>query len=205
TTSQFVYSIAFNSLVTGERIDSDYEAYVGAYYEWGVSFTTRVLNKSNLLQAKYGLSLMYNNLESSDDFYWVRNGDVTNFVESNINLDHSRLRNVYLGLPLHLEFDFGRNKTSGIFKKQQGWRLGVGGYGGYLLKSKQVLRYEIDGDEVEVRRKGDFNLNKFTYGLSSYIGYKTMSLYVKYDLRPLFEDNPVEQNNISAGLRFDFD
>jgi len=204
TTSQFIYSIAFNSLITAERLDSDLTPYVGAYYEWGFSFTTRVFRNSNLLQVKYGLSLMYNNLESDDDFYWVREGDVTNYVESDINLDHSRLRNVYLALPLHLEFDFGKSKTPGVYKKQQGWRLGIGGYGGYRLKSKQVLRYEIDGDDIETRRKGDFNVNDFTYGLSTYIGYKSMSLYVKYDLNPLFKDNPVEQNNISAGLRFDF-
>lgn len=205
TTSQFIYSTAFNSLVTdGDIAKSNYSTYMGAAYEWGFSFTTRMLKNSNLLQAKYGLSLMYNNLESDDDFYWVREGDVTNFVESTMNLDHSRLRNVYLAVPLHLEFDFGKSKTPGVFKKQQGWRLGVGGYGGVRLKSKQVLRYEINGDKVETRTKGDFNVNDYTYGLSSYIGYKSMSLYVKYDLNPLFKDNPVEQNNISAGLRFDF-
>ncbi|MFT6749305.1 MAG: hypothetical protein ACJAQ1_001243, partial [Flavobacterium sp.] len=30
------------------------------------------------------------------------------------------------------------------------------------------------------------------------------SLYVKYDLNPLFKDNVAKQNNISLGLRFDF-
>jgi len=205
TTSQFVYSLTLSSLVNnGSPHNSNLHEFLGANYEWGFSFTTRILNNSNLLQAKYGLSLMYNNIEPTNDRYFVRNGNVTDLVESDINLDHSRLRNVYLMMPLHLEFDFGKNKGAGVFRKQQGWRLGIGGYGGIRLKSKQVLRYEIDGDKVESRTKGDFNVNDFNYGVSSYIGYKTMSLYVKYDLQPLFENNPVDQNNIAAGIRFDF-
>jgi hypothetical protein len=206
TTSQFVYSIMLNSLVTdGAFANSSYSEYMGNAYEWGISYTTRILKNSNLLQAKYGLSLMYNNLEQTKDRYFVRDGDVTNLVETDLDLDHSRLRNVYLSVPLHLEFDFGKQKSAGVFRKQRGWRLGIGGFGGFRVKSKQVLRYEVDGDKVETRTKGDFNVNDFNYGLSSYIGYKALSLYVKYDVQPIFENNPVEQNNISAGIRWDFD
>src|SRR5690606_41183543 len=133
--------------------------------------TTRILENNNLLQAKYGLSLMYNNLEPRDNKYFVRDGQQTNLVESEFDLDHSRLRNVYLVVPLHLEFDFGKAKSAGVLKKQQGWRLGIGGFAGARLKTKQVLRYEVDGDKIETRRKGDFNANDFNYGVSSYIGY----------------------------------
>lgn len=205
TTSQFVYSLMLSSLApNGSVSNSNLHQFLGNDYEWGLSFTTRILGKSNLLQAKYGLSLMYNNNEPTDNRYFVRNGDVTELVESEFDLDHSRLRNVYLMLPLHLEFDFGKSKTPGVLRKQRGWRLGIGGYGGFRLKSKQVLRYEVDGDKVESRRKGDFNVNDFNYGLSTYIGYKTASLYVKYDLQPLFENNPVDHNHLAAGIRWDF-
>ena len=54
------------------------------------------------------------------------------------------------------------------------------------------------------RIRGDFNTSNFIYGLSTYIGYKETSLYLKYDLNPLFTDNAVKQNNVSLGLRFDF-
>jgi len=30
-----------------------------------------------------------------------------------------------------------------------------------------------------------------------------LSLYAKYDLNPLFQDNVVDEKNISLGLRFD--
>jgi hypothetical protein len=29
-------------------------------------------------------------------------------------------------------------------------------------------------------------------------------LYLKYDLNPMFKDNAIKQNNISLGVRFDF-
>jgi hypothetical protein len=205
TTSQFVYSLMLSSMVpNGSFKNSNMYQYLGNDYEWGFSFTTRLLNKSNLLQAKYGLSLMYNNTQSTNDHYWVRNGDVTELIHSDVSLDHSRLRNVYLMVPLHLEFDFGKNKTEGVSRKQQGWRFGIGGYAGVRLKSKQVLRYEVDGDKVETRTKGDFNVNDFNYGLSSYIGYKEGSLYVKYDLQPVFESNPIDHNHLAVGIRWDF-
>ena len=54
------------------------------------------------------------------------------------------------------------------------------------------------------RTKADFNVNDFTYGLSAYVGHKSTSLYVKYDLNPMFKNNNIDQNNVSLGLRFDF-
>ncbi|HEX9980071.1 MAG TPA: hypothetical protein VGB50_05855 [Flavobacterium sp.] len=205
TTSQFVFATGWNNVLTDGNIShSDYKFNQSAFYEWGLTWTTRILNKSNLLQAKYGLSLMYNNLRPTENRYHVADGDQTYLVEADVDLKHSRLRNVYISVPVHLEFDFGKPKDGHAFRKQQGFRFGIGGYGGARIKSKQVLRYEVDGDKVEERTKGDFNANDFIYGLSSYIGWEHMSLYVKYDLNPLFEDNVVEQNNISFGIRFDF-
>ena len=72
------------------------------------------------------------------------------------------------------------------------------------IKSKQIIKYDLDGYETVEKTKGDFNVNSFVYGLSTYLGYKSTSLYLKYDLNPLFKDNTVKQNNISLGLRFDF-
>ena len=52
-------------------------------------------------------------------------------------------------------------------------------------------------------------LNAFTAGKEvnhemQKAGYKATSLYLKYDLNPLFENNTIDQNNISLGIRFDF-
>ena len=44
-------------------------------------------------------------------------------------------------------------------------------------------------------------MNTINYGLSAYVGYKSTSLYVKYDLNPLFKNS--ETRNISMGIRLD--
>ena len=117
---------------------------------------------------------------------------------------------MYLTAPLHLEFDFTPKKLSAdgsktYFRTHQSVRLGIGGYGRVRIKSKQILCYEDEnGNDVRQKTKGDFNVNDFIYGASVYVGYQAVSLYAKYDLSPLFSDNLVDQNNVSLGLRFDF-
>ena len=108
---------------------------------------------------------------------------------------------------MHLEFDFSKTITDGdkkIFKSHKGARFGIGGFVGVNTNSKQFMRYNQDGHKISVKDKGDFNVNDFTYGLSTYIGYKQTSLYLKYDLNPMFKNNAVDQNNISLGIRFDW-
>ena len=130
-------------------------------------------------------------------------------MTSTVKFDESRFRNVYLTLPLHLEFDFTPKKvskdgTKTNFRTHESVRLGIGGYAGVRIKSKQILKYEIDDVKIKERQKGDFNVSDFNYGLSAYLGYGQTSLYVKYDLNPMFKNNNIDQNNVSLGIRFDF-
>jgi hypothetical protein len=211
TSSQFVFAFGLNNVVTdGENLkDSDYRVWGSHFYEWGISYNSRIFKNNNLLHAKYGLSLMYNNLRPTDNRYFVKNGNQTDLVTSSVNLDESRFRNVYLTAPLHLEFDFTPKKlskdgTKTYFRTHESVRLGIGGYAGVRIKSKQILKYEADDIKVKEKQKGDFNVSDFNYGLSAYLGYGQTSLYVKYDLNPMFKNNNIDQNNVSLGIRFDF-
>ncbi|WP_313807975.1 hypothetical protein [Flavobacterium sp.] len=209
TTSQFVFAAGVNNLVTdGAVAHSDYRYWGSHFYEWGISWNTRLAKNHNLLHAKYGLSLMYNNLRPTDNRYFVENGDQTDLVTSGINLKDSRFRNVNLVFPVHLEFDFSPKKTSKdgtktYFRTHESFRFGIGGFAGFNIKSKQILKYDDNGHDYTVKEKGNFNTNDFVYGVSSYIGWGQTSLYVKYDLNPLFKNNAIDQNNISLGIRFD--
>lgn len=210
TTTQLVFALGANNVIAegdlGTLNDSDFKFAGSHFYEWGITFNTRLAKNNNLLHAKYGLSLMYNNLRATDNRSFVVNGDQTELVENPIHLKESRFRNVYLVLPLHLEFDFTDKKIiddKTYFRSHESFRFGIGGYAGVNVKSKQILRYEDDGRDVKERTKGDFNANNFIYGLSAYVGYGQISLYAKYDLSPIFKDNAIEQNNVSVGLRFD--
>lgn len=212
TTSQFVFAFGLNNLLTdgdtGSLEDSDYRVWGSHFYEWGATYNTRIFKNNNLLHVKYGLSLMYNNLRPTDNRFFIKNGNQTELQEFGLDLRESRFRNVHLVLPLHLEFDFTPKRVAENgdtrFRTHKSVRVGIGGYAGFNIKSKQILKYNQDDIRVKVKEKGDFNTSDFTYGLSTYIGYRTTSLYLKYDLNPLFKNNAVDQNNISLGLRFDF-
>lgn len=207
TTSQFVFAAGLNNLVTNEAVaHSDFRYWGSHFYELGLTYNSRILKNNNLLHAKYGLSVMYNNLRPTDNRSFTENGNQTQLETSVIHLKDSRFRNVYLVAPIHLEFDFSGKETKNgktSFKTHSSFRLGFGGYAGINVKSKQILDYESNGNDVKERTRGNFNVNEFIYGLSTYVGYKETSLYLKYDLNPLFKDNAIKQNNISLGVRFD--
>lgn len=208
TTSQFVFAIGLNNVATDESLDnSQFKFATSRFYEWGLSANSRLFKNDNLLHLKYGISLMYNDLKPTQNRIFVTNGNQTNLEYSPINLKSSRFRNVYLVAPVHLEFDFTKKTEKDgkpFFRTHESVRFGIGGYAGVRIKSKQKVEYEIDGIDYDAKAKGDFNASNFIYGLSTYIGYKETSLYLKYDLNPLFQDNVVIQNNVSLGVRFDF-
>jgi hypothetical protein len=209
TTSQFVFAFGANNLVTEKQVaNSNFKYLDSHFYEWGLTYNTRILKEDNLLHFKYGMSLMYNNLRATDNRYFKKNGAQTDLLTSSVHLDESRFRNVYIMVPMHLEFDFTKKEIrddADYFRTHKSWRVGLGGYAGFRIKSKQILCFDdANGNGVEQKTKGNYNVNDFNYGLSTYVGYESTSLYLKYDLQPLFENNPVDQNNISLGLRFDF-
>lgn len=212
TTSQFVFAFGLNNLLTdgdsNSLENSDFKTWGSKFVEWGFTFNSRILKDNNLLHFKYGLSLMYNNLRPTDNRYFVKEGDVTTLQTYDDDLNENKFRNSMVVVPLHLEFDF-TPKTVGEdgvsrFRTHKSVRLGIGGFGGLNYQTTQKLRYEEDDIRIKNKQKGDFNVSTLVYGLSGYLGYGATSLYVKYNLNPLFKDNPVDQHNISMGLRFDF-
>ncbi|SHL31321.1 hypothetical protein [Flavobacterium xanthum] len=208
TTTQFVLATGLNNVVTDGSVQKSDFRYLGShFYEWGLTYNTRILKNNNLLHAKYGFSVMYNNLRASNNRYFVADGNQTNLEANPIRQDDSRFKNVNLVFPVHLEFDFTKSKERDgktYFKTHDSFRVGLGGYVGTNLKSKQYVKYDSDEYKSREITKGNFNVDSFVYGLSTYVGYKATSLYLKYDLNPLFKDNAVKQNNVSLGLRFDF-
>ena len=210
TTSQFVLAFGANNLVTdGAVANSQFGYGRSSFYEWGHTWNTRLSNNSNLLHLKYGLGFMYNMLHATDNKVFADVDNQTILVDAGVTTKASRtyFKNVYFVVPMHLEFDFSKTRTvddKKVFKSHKGARFGIGGFVGVNTNSKQFTEYKIDGYRFSVKQKGDFNVNDFTYGLSAYVGYKQTSLYLKYDLNPMFKNNPVDQNNISLGIRFDW-
>lgn len=205
-----VFALGLNNLIKNGDINSinnsDFKFGTSRFYEVGLNYKTRLLENSGLMYVNYGLSLRYNNLRAKNNQYLVVNGNETNLVTHTMDLTHSRLKNVQLVVPVFLEFDFSKpkiKKDKTVFRRNRSFRLGVGAFGGVNLKTKQYLEFNENGIDKETEVKGDFNVNNFVYGMQGLVGYKDLSLYVKYDMQDIFSNSFKNQKNISMGLRFD--
>ncbi len=209
TSSDMVFAIGFNNaIIEGESLnDSPYKMGGSGFVELGWAWKTRVFKNTNALRLKYGFSFQWNKLDIKDDLYFTETDDVVSLEESAFNLNKSKFRTTNLVVPIH--FEFGPSKKierENYFRysTRKKFKVGVGGYGGFVLKSLQKLKYKDDGDRQKDKFK-NYNTNNFVYGLSSYISWGDVGIYAKYDLSTIFNDQAVDQNNISLGLRFDMD
>ncbi|WP_198938352.1 coiled-coil domain-containing protein [Tenacibaculum holothuriorum] len=210
TTTQFVFALGVNNVLVDNSFNSlnnsDYKFWQSHFYELGFTFKTRFSKEPSKTYFKYGVSFLWNNLRAENNKYHVVNGNQTDLVVNPNSLSESRLRHVQMTFPMHLEFDFSKNKKYSdgevVDRTHKGVRFGVGGFFGFKLGTRQYLEYvNAQGVKVEEVQKNSFNTNTINYGLSAYFAYQGYGLYAKYDLNPLFKNTNVR--NISLGLRFD--
>lgn len=210
TTSDFVIAFGLNNaIIDGENLDdSPYKFGGSRFFEIGWAWKTRVFKNSNFLRIKYGYSFQINGLKPDDNQYFVKQGDQTFLQEFPENLRKSKLSITNLVFPVH--FEFGPSKridkdTYYRYSTHNKFKIGLGGYAGFNIGTRQKLKYDLDGERVKDKQKRGFNSSDLVYGLSSYVAIGDTALYIKYDLSPIFKDQIVDQNNISVGVRFDID
>ena len=208
TYSDFVFAVGLNNaLIEGQSLDnSPYKIAGSRFFEMGWQWRTRVFKRSNWLRFNYGFSFQFNGLKPEDNQFFVENGNQTELQEFDVELDKSKLRMDNLVFPVHLEFGPSRlyeSEEKIRYSIDRQFRMGIGGYGGFNIGTRQKLKYNRNGDDVKDKLKRDYNTSDLIYGLSGYAGFGGIVLYVKYDLNPIFRDAEVDQNNISVGLRFD--
>lgn len=195
-----------NAIIDGQSLqDSPYKIGRSRFFEMGYAWRTRVLKNTNFLRINYGVSFQFNGLNPKDNQYFVINGDQTDLEEFQYDLNKSKFRMDNLVFPLHLEFGPSKvhhTEKSIRYSTDKQFKVGLGGYAGFNLGSRQKLKYKLDGNRMKDKLKRDYNTNDFIYGLSAYAGFGETMLYVKYDLNPIFNNAEVEQRNISLGLRF---
>lgn len=208
TTSRLLIAFGFNNLVTEGESFSKTEINIGKsrFFEMGWSWKTRVFEDSNWLRFKYGFSFSFDGLRPSDNQYYVTDDELTYLEVHPQSLNKAKLRVDKLIFPVFFEFgpskkierrDYFRYSTYKSFK------VGIGAYAGLKLSSRQKLKYSENGDNKKEKIKASYNTNSTVYGLSGYVGWGCAALYMKYELNSIFQYNPVEQHNVSFGLRFD--
>ncbi|MEL6916725.1 MAG: hypothetical protein AAFO99_03240, partial [Bacteroidota bacterium] len=209
TYSDLVIAIGLNNaVIEGESLgDSPYRVGGSRFFEMGWAWRTRVFRNTNFLRLNYGFSFQFNGLKPKDNQIFVVNGNQTELEEFEFNLRKSKFRMDNLVFPVHFEFGpskFRETEQNIRYSLDRQFRLGIGGYGGFNIGTRQKLKYDdANGNRIKEKLRRDYNTSDFVYGLSAYIGVEGVLLYAKYDLSPIFEDAAVEQRNISLGFRFD--
>lgn len=117
------------------------------------------------------------------------------------NVNYSKLRIIYLDLPVMFQFDNSRHGMDERFT------FGIGGYAGIKLWSNTEIHYnDFNGDKNEVSNYNDYYLNNFRYGLMAQVGWGAFKVTGKYDFNPLFRSNrdTPDYQNMSVSLGFTF-
>ena len=203
-----VFAFGFNNTIgDGKTIGDEYQFGRSQYAEIGVALRTRLMKNSNILRLVYGVSYQQNLFTAKGNRYFVNNNGVTKLQEFNYDLGKkSYLRMDNIIVPVHLEIGSGKKRVYKDYFRydmSDSFKAGVGGFAGYNIGAMQRLKYEIDGQKQIEKLRTDYNLTRFIYGLSAYVGYGPLALYAKYDLNPVFSSSAAKDHNISFALRVD--
>ena len=211
TYSDFVIIMGINNLVNFDQDivgmeDVDFQLGGSRFFEFGWVWRTRLFTRNNFVRFNYGVMFQYNGLKPKNNQYVAIIDGRTQLAVFDQELRKSKFRADNLVFPMHLEFGRSQKIESDgkiRYSINNSFRIGVGGYAGVNLSSRQKLKYTQNGERVKEKLKQGYDVNDFVYGLSAYAGRGGTQLYAKYDLSPLFANGPISGNNISLGLRFD--
>jgi len=188
----------FNNIIDNKQInslnESPYGLWQSRFLAFGFTHKTALAKKSRFAYFTYGANITWNTLKPDGDKYHKMVNDTMQIVDFGQELSTSKLRNVWLKVPVGLEFHLHTSKYNHI-------KLALGVYGKMRIKTKQKLAYSVDDIDNETVQKGQFNVQNFNYGLNAEIGENNWSIYVNYDLDNLFKHHNWQQ--ISFGLKWE--
>lgn len=214
TTLDIVLALGLNNAVrdgiTWQDIEDErnYLFYSSRFWEIGFALKTPLLKK-NGLRLKYGVSYQRNELEPSGNRIFAEVDGQTVLQDFPSYLRKSSFVVHNLVLPIHLEFGPTKikyNRKGGYYSTSNQFKIGIGGYVGISLDEEQRMEYPFLFRRrrfYRVETRGDYNVNQQIYGLSAYIGFGAFSLYGKYDLNTIFNNDSQNQQFVSVGFRLD--
>ena len=124
------------------------------------------------------------------------------------NLKRSKLRNVYLTLPIEFQLYLNPKHTEYDGKqyldvRKKMWKVGLGAYAGINTRSIVKVKFHNENDKF---KKYDYTLddgvNAFLFGGKFSLGYGGVNLFIKKDFTPIFNTkaNLPNKNGIQIGI-----
>ncbi|UZO82276.1 hypothetical protein NBT05_07310 [Aquimarina sp. ERC-38] len=196
--------------VSQENIEDEryYDLENSRFFEFGFALKTPLVRR-NGIRIKYGLSYQTNILAPNGNRYFAERNGLTQLRVANEEIRRSRFVVNNLVVPIHFEIGSTRLKQtseSNYYSTKGQLKIGFGGYAGFNVHARQTLQtYERNRGLVYLRRQyiDGYDVNRYIYGLSAYIGVGGFSIYGKYDLNTIFNNGVEDERFVSVGLRFD--
>jgi hypothetical protein len=105
----------------------------------------------------------------------------------------SKLAITHLNLNLVPLLHFGKSgRKKDLFHwdyYDSGFRIGLGGYIGYRIKSWTKYTWREEGDKKKNHFRDNFYLNNVRYGMRFLMGYRSFDIFVNYDFSELYADD----------------
>jgi hypothetical protein len=145
-----------------------------------------------------GLGLEFNNYFFDNNNSVIEQNDYVMADSLTGNVAKSKLTSTFLRIPLILEFQFPNTiRAKRVF-------ISAGLVGGLKLGSHTKVVYKESGKNKD-KRRDDFNINPFRYGLTARIGFGNLCVFGDYYFTPLFvDDKGPELHPFSLGLAVNF-
>lgn len=203
--TNFIFDLhgGFNTLLdeNGNTLggDAQLDNWRSNIWEIGFNSKTRMGGPSSKAYIKYGISFTWhdwtlkgNNVISKDSI----NGGQVSFGKADVNVRHSEWRTAYVNIPIMFQLDLSERGMD------NGFTLGVGGYGGLRMYSLREIKYnDFQDDRTKDKNYNNFYMNNWRYGLMAQIGFDSFKITAQYDMNPLFERGAVANGTELGDLR----
>lgn len=158
------------------------------------SMPTLIRGKRASLKLYYGVEFAWNNFMFEGNNIAEKTPTGVAFPDAGRALQKTKLTVATVGIPVipRITFYNSDGRKTG--------HIGIGAYANYRLDSYRKIK-EADG--TKNREHSDFYLNNFRYGAIAQIGIRSLNLFVKYDLNPLFQPGKgPDVRTLTVGIGF---
>jgi hypothetical protein len=157
------------------------------FWTLGGQYRHRISSEKAAISLGVGLEFSWNNLRFDGSEYPSKTATELVWLQASQEPSRNKLTLVNIGVPIL------------VYKTFDNWRIGVGGYGDFMLSSYTKLRYkDSNGENIENKTFSDFYTNRFRYGLQVEAKYKFIRFFGKYDLQTLFQSGKAQDTRIIA-------
>ena len=164
-------------------------------------YSINLINNKFGLVTGLGLEWNYYRFDNNNTIQKDADGviitDTTTYA--GFSIDKSKLSTTYATVPLLLEWHSSSNQDRGVV-------IAAGVIGGVKLGSNTKIVYKENGDTNKDKKRDDYNLSPFKYGITARIGVGDWLVYGTYYLTSLFEkDKGPELYPFSIGIALSFE